>query len=59
MQVTALGTVDPSYSPPNAVRGDSPLRVPGPPQLVLGDVMLIVHADEETLELVAKDGEMD
>jgi hypothetical protein len=31
----------------------------GPPELVSADVMLIVHADEEMLELVANDGEMD
>lgn len=58
MQVVALGTVGPLPAPhmcaQTRLRGRR-----GPLELVSADVMLLVHADEEMLELVANDGEMD
>ena len=59
MQVGALGTVGPLPALHMLCAQTRLRRRLGPPEVVSADVMLIVHADEEILELVANDGEMD
>ena len=59
MQVATLGTVSPLPALHMLCAQTRPRRRLDLPELVSADVMLIVHADEEILELVANDGEMD